>query len=108
MTWLDHREHHTRPYGGLAPDDLGRLCPDWRERETWACGPAALLDALESHWRRAGLRERLRVERFQLEPVLPPHRDAASSGRVLFTRTGTEVTAGAATRFSSWVSRWGW
>ncbi|MFP3988850.1 ferredoxin reductase [Streptomyces sp. E11-3] len=97
LAWLDYREHHTRPHGRLAPDDLGRLCPDWRERETWACGPVGLLDAVECHWARAGLGERLHVERFRLDPVLSPDRDATSGGPVLFTRTGTEVTADATT-----------
>ncbi|QEU90788.1 ferredoxin reductase [Streptomyces kanamyceticus] len=97
LDWLDYVEHHTRPHGRLAPDDLARLCPDWPERETWACGPAALLDAVECHWGRAGLGERLHVERFQLDPVLPPDHDAASGGRVLFTHTGVEVTADAVT-----------
>ena len=30
--------------------------PDWRERETWACGPAGLLDALTDRFARAGAR----------------------------------------------------
>ncbi|MEU5999934.1 ferredoxin reductase [Streptomyces sp. NPDC047197] len=97
LTWLSYDEHHTRRNGRLTPEALGRLCPDWRERETWACGPAALLDAMEDHWGRAGLREWLHVERFRLAPVLPPDPDAAPGGRVLFTRTGKEIAADAST-----------
>ena len=37
--------------------DLDALCPDWRERETWACGPAPMLDAIEEHWEDAGLED---------------------------------------------------
>ncbi|QES45083.1 stearoyl-CoA 9-desaturase [Streptomyces venezuelae] len=93
LAWLDYRERHTRHDGRLAPQDLERLCPDWRERETWACGPAALLDVVERHWRREKPARRLHVERFRLTPVLPRIREAASRSPVVFTRTGTEVAA---------------
>ena len=56
----------TREQGRLAPSDLDELCPDWRERETFACGPAGLLDALAEHWEQAGGDPgRLHMERFQ-------------------------------------------
>lgn len=99
LDWLDYHEHHSRQHGRLAPEDLGRLCPDWRERETWACGPAGLLDTVEDHWGREGLAERLHVERFRLTPFLPPEPDAGPDPgcRVLFTRTGAESTADATT-----------
>jgi ferredoxin-NADP reductase len=59
----------TREQGRLAPSDLEELCPDWREREAFACGPGALLDALTEHWEEAGGdRRRLHMERFQ--PVI--------------------------------------
>lgn len=44
---------------------LKQLCPDWREREVYACGPQSLLEALEQHWQQAGLTRRLHVERFR-------------------------------------------
>ena len=44
----------THEQGRLAPSDLDVLCPDWREREAFACGPAGLLDALAEHWEQAG------------------------------------------------------
>jgi ferredoxin-NADP reductase len=56
----------TREQGRLEPSDLDELCPDWRERETFACGPAGLLDALTEHWEQAGGDPgRLHMERFQ-------------------------------------------
>jgi stearoyl-CoA 9-desaturase NADPH oxidoreductase len=56
----------THEHGRLAPSDLDALCPDWREREAFVCGPAALLDALTAHWQQAGGdRGRLHMERFQ-------------------------------------------
>ena len=34
---------------------LDTLVPDWRERDTWTCGPTGLLDAAEAHWADAGI-----------------------------------------------------
>ena len=48
--------------------ELDRRVPDWRERQTWACGPAGLLDALSERFERAGVSDRLHLERFR--PVL--------------------------------------
>ena len=58
-------EQHTAEHGRLAPVDLERLCPDWREREAFLSGPRDMLDALEEHWQREGDRERMHMERFQ-------------------------------------------
>jgi ferredoxin-NADP reductase len=58
-------EQHTKTMGRLAPDHLDELCPDWRERETFASGPGPLLDALTEHFEREGVMEQLHMERFQ-------------------------------------------
>jgi stearoyl-CoA 9-desaturase NADPH oxidoreductase len=42
-------EVHTDTDGVLDIARLDDLVPDWAERETWACGPAGLLDAAEKH-----------------------------------------------------------
>ncbi len=60
-------EQHTDSAGILQMSDLERVCPDWRDRQTWACGPAPMLDACEEHWRQAGLEDVLHLERFTLE-----------------------------------------
>ena len=52
------------PQGRL---DLSRLddeVPDWRERQTWACGPEGMLDTAERVWSAAGIAEQLHLERF--------------------------------------------
>ena len=41
---------HTGECGRLAPADLDRLCPDWREREAFLSGPGEMLDAMQAHW----------------------------------------------------------
>jgi ferredoxin-NADP reductase len=58
-------EQHTRSVGRMAPEHLDQLCPDWKERETFASGPGEMLDALTGHWERAGDCDRLHMERFQ-------------------------------------------
>lgn len=75
----------------LTPAALEELCPDWREREVWACGPQALLDAVEAHWSAAGLGRRIHLERFHAPRAELPA-DAAG-GRVRFAASGCEVEA---------------
>src|SRR5919199_175239 len=58
-------EQHTKSDGRLTPEDLDRLCPDWREREAFISGPGEMLDAMEEHWEREGDRDRMHMERFQ-------------------------------------------
>ena len=83
----------TRTQGRL---DLARLddeVPDWRYRQTWACGPEGMLDDAERVWAAAGIDGRLHLERFAVS------RAAAhgSGGAVTFERSGKTVVADAAT-----------
>ncbi|MFJ9038547.1 ferredoxin reductase [Streptomyces sp. NPDC102406] len=96
LAWLTVQVTHTRTGPRLTARRIAAACPDWRDRDAWVCGPAGLLDATERQWTAAGVRERLRLERFHLAPVLPPGADAVG-GRVRFARSGTEVTAPGAT-----------
>src|SRR4051794_40169085 len=43
-------EQHTKKMGRFAAAHLDELCPDWRERTTFASGPGEMLDALIEHW----------------------------------------------------------
>ncbi|MER5948875.1 ferredoxin reductase [Streptomyces sp. NPDC001904] len=94
--WLEVRISHTRHDGRLTPERIAGACPDWRERDAWVCGPDGLLDAAERQWTAAGLRDRLRLERFHLTPVRPPG-EGAVGGRVRFARSGVETEAAAGT-----------
>jgi ferredoxin-NADP reductase len=58
-------EQLTREQGRMGPQDLERLCPDWREREAYISGPGEMLDAFAEHFEREADGDRLRMERFQ-------------------------------------------
>ncbi|MFF0437470.1 ferredoxin reductase [Streptomyces sp. NPDC004327] len=85
-------EVHTDTDGRLDIARLDALVPDWAERETWACGPAGLLDAAEEHWSEHGVRERLHTERFRPSIVV-----AGDGGEVTFSASGKRVDADGAT-----------
>src|SRR3954451_13409781 len=74
--------------GRLAPRQLDDLCPDWRERETFASGPGDLLDALTEHWERDGEPGRLHMERFQPKLGLA---EEGEGGRIRFLTSEQEV-----------------
>ena len=56
--------------GRLAPGELDGLCPDWREREAFLCGPPGLIEAMSAHWSEHADRARLHLERFTPEGAL--------------------------------------
>ncbi|MEV7726280.1 ferredoxin reductase [Streptomyces sp. NPDC087917] len=85
-------ELHTDTDGMLEIARLGDLVPDWAERETWACGPAGLLDAAEAHWTAHGVPERLHTERFRPGVVV-----TGDGGAVTFSTSGKTVDADGAT-----------
>ncbi|MCL6292780.1 ferredoxin reductase [Streptomyces sp. 43Y-GA-1] len=85
-------EVHTDTGGTLDIARLQELVPDWAERETWACGPAGLLDAAEEHWTEQGVQERLHTERFRPGTVV-----AGEGGEVTFSTTGKTMAADGAT-----------
>ncbi|MBA4854911.1 ferredoxin reductase [Nocardia farcinica] len=84
--------HLTGEHGKFALADLDTKFPDWRERETWACGPAGLLDEIEQHWQAAGLSDRLHVERFEVERSA-----VGEGGTVTFGKTGRSIEVDGAT-----------
>ncbi|WP_406832008.1 ferredoxin reductase [Pedococcus sp. KACC 23699] len=85
-------ELHTDTDGVLSPADLDRIVPDWRERETWCCGPTGMLDAMEAHWEQAGLADRIHTERFR--PVIISE---GEGGTVTFRKNGTVIESDGAT-----------
>jgi len=84
-------EHHDARSGRWTVAELDRCVPDWRERQTWACGPAGLLDDLTDAFERAGVPDRLHLERFR--PVAAAAGVTGEGGRVRFLASGTDVDA---------------
>jgi stearoyl-CoA 9-desaturase NADPH oxidoreductase len=73
----------------LSAARLGELAPDWRTRETWACGPAGMLAAVATAFDGAGRAEALHIERFAAALAPLPAND--SGGRVRFLASRTEA-----------------
>ncbi|GFG62917.1 NADPH oxidoreductase [Mycobacterium kubicae] len=83
----------TRAQGRLDLSRLDEAVPDWRDRQTWACGPEAMLNQAEKVWSAAGIGDRLHLERFAVSKAAP----AGAGGTVTFARSGKSVSADAAT-----------
>ena len=75
-------------HGVLDLARLDALVPDWRERETWTCGPTGLLDAAEAHWAGADVADRLHTERFRPTVVEP-----GDGGQITFLTSDLTVDA---------------
>ncbi|MCW2548313.1 MAG: ferredoxin reductase [Mycobacterium sp.] len=85
-------ERHTTLVGRLDFAELDTVCPDWRDRQVWACGPERLLDDAESHWKRAGLMGALHLERFT-----PSFTVGGEGGHVTFATSSKEADIDGAT-----------
>ena len=86
-------ERFTDADGILTPDQLDDVCPDWKDRETWACGPAPMLDATIEHFDQHDRRDHLHVERFSLALDT----DGETGGSVTFGVGGPTVEVDGAT-----------
>lgn len=89
-------EVHTHEYGEdkqskgyFSLEQLERFCPDWKERDCYACGPPPLMTALEKTFEKAGLSHRLHIERFLAE--FTPIPEDAIGGKVRFATSGIDV-----------------
>jgi len=82
---------HTRGGGTetrLDEPALRRVVPDFAERDAFVCGPPALMEEVERIWKRHGLTERLRRERF-VAPT-PSIEPGAAGAKITLSRSGTE------------------
>ncbi len=89
-------ERHTASASRLRPEELESLCPDWRDREAYVSGPAAMIDALARYWEVHGDRARLHSESFG--PATS--RSVASHGEgaaIRFRATGIDARSDGAT-----------
>ena len=83
----------TRTEGRVDLARLDGIVPDWQERQTWACGPEAMLEGADRTWKAAGISERLHLERFAAVRT-SAH---GSGGTVEFARAGKTATVDGAT-----------
>lgn len=80
-------EKHTDADGMLDVARIDEIVADFAERQTWACGPTGMLDALESHWDAAGIADSLHTERFRPSVVTTE----GDGGTVTFAKSGIGV-----------------
>jgi ferredoxin-NADP reductase len=85
-------ERHTGAQGRLTAKQLDELCPDWRARETFLCGPAGLLDTFGQRWRRDGDPAKLHVEHFQPDSVVGDG-ERGEGGTIRFCSSEVEATS---------------
>ncbi len=83
-------ERHTSTAPRFTPEELDELCPDWRDRDTYACGPLGLLDAVEAFFDDQGVLDRLHLERFQIAALSA---EAGDGGTVTVAGTGLTFDA---------------
>ncbi|ONI76434.1 hypothetical protein ALI144C_36120 [Actinosynnema sp. ALI-1.44] len=80
---------YPRQHGRFSREQLLRFVPDYAEALSYCCGPPSLMDAVTSLWRAEGIGDRLRVERFTTQGLVPQAGDAV--GEVRFTRSGVSA-----------------
>jgi ferredoxin-NADP reductase len=85
----------TAEQGRVTPADLDQLCPDWRERHTFASGPGEMLDDLTRHWQLEGDPELLEMERFQ--PIIGGEAGGGEGGTIRFFKSRVEAACDGST-----------
>jgi stearoyl-CoA 9-desaturase NADPH oxidoreductase len=81
--------------GRIAPADLDRLCPDWRQRHAFLSGPGPMLDAMCERWEEEGDIGLLHMERFQ--PVIGGEPGEGEGGTVRFLKSRIEASCDSGT-----------
>jgi len=77
---------YTETDGHFKMSQLDEICPDWRKRQTWACGPEPLLDAAEEFFKEADLEDNLHLERFAAKLS-----SQGEGGHITFSKSGKEI-----------------
>lgn len=83
----------TRSMGKFDLDELDTVCPDWRERQAWVCGPGGMLEAVEARWAKEGIPDSLHLERFAVDRS----GQDGDGGTVTFAKTDREIAIDGAT-----------
>jgi ferredoxin-NADP reductase len=83
---------HSGAEGRLRPDELDEICPDWRERETFVCGPSGLLAAIKARFEADGDTARLHHEHFQPD-VFIEGSGQGCGGPIQLCKSGVEAAS---------------
>jgi stearoyl-CoA 9-desaturase NADPH oxidoreductase len=86
------RERLTATEERICPEQLEQLCPDWRTREAFLCGPPGLVQALSGRWRADGDPARLHVEHFQPEEHVGDG-ERGAGGTIRFCASGVQAVS---------------
>ena len=86
------RERHSGAEGRLRPEELDEICPDWRERETFVCGPSGLLAAIKARFEADGDPARLHHEHFQPDALIEGA-GRGCGGTIRLCRSGLEAAS---------------
>jgi stearoyl-CoA 9-desaturase NADPH oxidoreductase len=86
------QERITGAQGRVTPEQLDDLCSDWRERETFLCGPAGLLEALGERFERDGDPAKLHVEHFQPDERIGDG-ERGAGGTIRFRKSALEASS---------------
>ncbi|KEF33166.1 Flavodoxin reductases (ferredoxin-NADPH reductases) family 1 [Marinobacter nitratireducens] len=73
----------------FSAEQLDALCPDWKQRDVYACGPPSLLEAIETCFEEAGCSRNLHIERFRA-PFTEIPADAVG-GKVRFAQSDVDT-----------------
>lgn len=84
---------YTRTDGRFRLSELDSTFPDWRERQTWACGPVEMLDEAEKKWAEEGIGSSLHTERFTISRA----DTSGQGGTVTFAKSGRSAEVDGAT-----------
>jgi len=83
---------HSGAEGRLRPEELDEICPDWRERETFVCGPSGLLAAIKARFEADGDPARLHHEHFQPDALIEGSAQGCG-GAIKLCRSGVEAAS---------------
>ncbi|HXD55204.1 MAG TPA: 2Fe-2S iron-sulfur cluster-binding protein [Solirubrobacteraceae bacterium] len=83
---------HSGAEGRITPDELDAICPDWRERETFVCGPSGLLAAIKARFEADGDPGRLHHEHFQPDALIEGG-EHGCGGAIKLCKSGLEASS---------------
>ncbi len=83
---------HSGAEGRLQPEELDDICADWRERETFVCGPSGLLASIKGRFEADGDPARLHHEHFQPDALIEGGAQGCG-GAIKLCRSGVEAAS---------------